>query len=604
MRNPFGRDLVLLHPPAIFDFRKRPLFLGPIADAVPSTPIFEMYPVGLTSLAAFLDRNHYNVEIVNLAYRMLRQPTFDVERYLARLSAPVFGIDLHWLPHAQGALKDAEIVRRLHPKSKILFGGLSSSYYHEELVRSPDVDFVLRGDSTEEPARQLLQALREGTSLAAVENLTWKQADGSVVVNPLSFVPATLDDVDVPAYRYLMRSLFKYRSLRNLVPCLEWLRYPVTLLLSARGCTEECAICGGSRSAYQQICARTRPAFRSPEKLVEDVRTISTFSRAPIFMVHDPRMGGFPRAQRLFSLLKTLRPANEIIFELYYPADARFFAMVADSLPAWSVELTLESPDEALRRVNRKFPWPNEVVEATMAQALAHGCRKLDVFFMVGLPHQRYADAMAIPEYCESLIQRFGADGRLRPFVAPLGPFLDPGSRAFEDPRLGYRSFCRTLDDHRKALLEDGWQRMLSYETDGMRRDEIVRATYDVAERLNVIKRRHGLIDEKTFAEVDFRLNVARLVLAGIEREDAKDPEIRERLDRYIHLANQATMFGNDELKSPVSHRFRIGGAMLKSLALGLFVEMGHAAARVAGRYDVAPDPHRARAAVSHQTGA
>jgi B12-binding domain/radical SAM domain protein len=604
MRNPFGRDLVLLHPPAIFDFRKRPLFLGPIADAVPSTPIFEMYPVGLTSLAAFLDRNHYNVEIVNLAYRMLRQPTFDVERYLARLSAPVFGIDLHWLPHAQGALKVAEIVRRLHPKSKILFGGLSSSYYHEELVRSPDVDFVLRGDSTEEPARQLLQALREGTSLAAVENLTWKQADGSVVVNPLSFVPATLDDVDVPAYRYLMRSLFKYRSLRNLVPCLEWLRYPVTLLLSARGCTEECAICGGSRSAYQQICARTRPAFRSPEKLVEDVRTISTFSRAPIFMVHDPRMGGFPRAQRLFSLLKTLRPANEIIFELYYPADARFFAMVADSLPAWSVELTLESPDEALRRVNRKFPWPNEVVEATMAQALAHGCRKLDVFFMVGLPHQRYADAMAIPEYCESLIQRFGADGRLRPFVAPLGPFLDPGSRAFEDPRLGYRSFCRTLDDHRKALLEDGWQRMLSYETDGMRRDEIVRATYDVAERLNVIKRRHGLIDEKTFAEVDFRLNVARLVLAGIEREDAKDPEIRERLDRYIHLANQATMFGNDELKSPVSHRFRIGGAMLKSLALGLFVEMGHAAARVAGRYDVAPDPHRARAAVSHQTGA
>lgn len=603
MRNPFRRDLVLLHPPAIYDFRQRPVFLGPIADAVPSTPIFEMYPVGLTSLAAFLDRNHYNVEIVNLAYRMLRDPTFDAERYLARLDAPVFGIDLHWLPHAQGAFRIAELIRRLHPTSRILFGGLSASYYHEELIRSPCVDFVLRGDSTEEPARQLLQALREGTSLTAVQNLTWKNADGSAVVNPLTFVPVTLDEVDVPAYRYLLRSLFKYRSLSNLVPCLEWLRYPITLLLSARGCTLECAICGGSRSAYRRICARDRPAFRSPEKLAEDVRTISTFSRAPIFMVHDPRMGGLERAKRLFSMLKQLRPFNEIIFELYYPADDRFFAMIQESVSTWSVELTLESPDEDLRRINGKFPWPNAIIEDTIDKALAHGCRTLDVFFMVGLPHQRYSDALAIPDYCESLIRRFGADGRLRPFVAPLGPFLDPGSRAFEDPGFGYRLFSRTLDDHRKALMENGWQRMLSYETDGMKRDEIVRATYDVAERLNGIKRRYGLIDEPTFAEVAAHLSIARLVLAESERNGAKTPETQEQLNRYIQIANQATMFGNDELKSPVRHRFRIGSAMARNLALGLLAEIGHAAARVFGRYDVAPDPHRARTIVSSQSG-
>jgi hypothetical protein len=42
MRNPFRRDLILLHPPALFDFRTRETFLGPVADAVPSTPMFEM----------------------------------------------------------------------------------------------------------------------------------------------------------------------------------------------------------------------------------------------------------------------------------------------------------------------------------------------------------------------------------------------------------------------------------------------------------------------------------------------------------------------------------------------------------------------------------
>ena len=149
MRNPFQRDLILLHPPAIYDFREKPTFLGPVADAVPSTAIFEMYPIGLTSIAAFLEHNHYNVQIVNLAYRMLRDPRFDVAARIARLSTPVFGIDLHWLPHVQGSLKIAEMVKRLHPKSLVLFWGLSSSYYHDELIRYPFVDFVLRGDSVE-----------------------------------------------------------------------------------------------------------------------------------------------------------------------------------------------------------------------------------------------------------------------------------------------------------------------------------------------------------------------------------------------------------------------------------------------------------------------
>ena len=74
----------------------------------------------------------------------------------------MFGIDLHWLPHAHGALAIAEIVKRLHPDAKMLFGGFSSSYYHEELIRYPQVDLVLRGDSTEEPLAVLMGALEKG----------------------------------------------------------------------------------------------------------------------------------------------------------------------------------------------------------------------------------------------------------------------------------------------------------------------------------------------------------------------------------------------------------------------------------------------------------
>lgn len=593
MRNPFRRDLIFLHAPSIYDFRGKDVFLGPIADAVPSTGEFEMYPVGLTSIASFLEKNHYNVQIVNLAHRMMRRSGFNVERYISRLEATVFGIDLHWLPHAHGALAVAEMVKRLHPHSYVLFGGLSASYYHAELIGYPFVDFVIRGDSTEEPVRQLSQALREGSPLEAVENLTWKRADGSVVINPLTFIPTNLDYVDVPDYRYAMRSVFKYGNLVNLIPYIEWMRYPLTMILNSRGCTQNCSVCGGSASAYRQIGHRSRPAFRSPEKLAADARTITSFSRAPIFMVHDPRIGGMTRCREIFAQLASLDLPNELILELFFPADGELFAMVENSVGSWSLEITIESHDEELRRVNGKFPFSNEMLEATIAGALAHGCRKLDLFFMVGIPHQTYGQAMAAVDYYRHLLDRFGEGGKLHAYVSPLGPFLDPGSRAFEDPRLGYRVRYRTLEEHRQALAQLSWKEMLSFETEAMSREEIALASYRVAGELNELKYKHGLIDAGTYAAVSRSLAAAEAVLSEIDRAAGLPADERAAalamIRGQIQTANGAALCGVDELKWPLSRRFHVGGALARGLVGGLLREFRHTAARLVGRYDVAP---------------
>jgi hypothetical protein len=53
MRRP---DVVLIHPPSVFDFRERAIFYGPIRDVIPSSPVFEMDPIGFLTLAAFLRR--------------------------------------------------------------------------------------------------------------------------------------------------------------------------------------------------------------------------------------------------------------------------------------------------------------------------------------------------------------------------------------------------------------------------------------------------------------------------------------------------------------------------------------------------------------------
>ncbi|MEA2033127.1 MAG: cobalamin-dependent protein, partial [Euryarchaeota archaeon] len=142
--------LILLHAPAVYDFRKYPIMYGPIADGVPSTPLFEMYPIGFVSILEHLGRNGIEVRIINLAARMLDSDTFDAEKLIRKLKPHAFGIDLHWLPHTQGSLEVAKICKRYHPDIPVIFGGFSATYFYEELIRYPTVDFIIRGDSTEE----------------------------------------------------------------------------------------------------------------------------------------------------------------------------------------------------------------------------------------------------------------------------------------------------------------------------------------------------------------------------------------------------------------------------------------------------------------------
>ncbi len=134
------------------------------------------------------------------------------------------------------------------------------------------------------------------------------------------------------------------------------------------------------------------------------------------------------------------------------------------------------------------------------------GCKRIDLFFMVGLPHQDYASVMETVNYCGSLLARYGSNGnrdRVLPLLAPLAPFIDPGSGIFEDPeKYGYRFFYRTLKEHRQAMLMPSWKYSLNYETKWMTRDEIVKATYDGALALLAIKERYGAIGERNAATV------------------------------------------------------------------------------------------------------
>jgi B12-binding domain/radical SAM domain protein len=552
-------DVVLVHPPSVYDFRQKTILYGPVSDLVPSTTVFEMYPVGLTTIAEYLERHGYQTRILNLAVRMLREPRFDPEKALAKLNPKAFGIDLHWLPHAQGALEVAKIIKKYHPDTPVIFGGFSATYFEQELCGYPQVDFVVKGDSTEEPVLELINRIVRGREIDDVPNLTWKDGSGQVRSNPITHSPQNLDHV-LMDYSYVVQSVVRDRDMASYIPFRNWLDYPITAAIMVRGCMHNCVTCGGSSYTFRRIFNRDCPAYRSPHDLAQDIKGISNFSRGPIIIIGDIRQPGMEYAHQLLDELRGSR--NPFILEFFQPASREFVQEIAASIPNFVLEMSLESHDPQVRRAFGKT-YTNEDIEATMSYALDAGCRRLDVFFMTGLPQQTPASVEATVDYCEHLLKQF-PDGRLFPFISPLAPFLDPGSMAFDEPeKHGYRLRSRTLEEHRQALLQPTWKHIINYETNWMTADEIASSTYKAGIRLNRLKAQYGLIDHDQADITEARIYKAMELMEEIDHilatEDAEErAKHLQELKAQVDEVNLSTVCEKSELDLPVKGLLRI----------------------------------------------
>ncbi|MHB8895591.1 MAG: TIGR04190 family B12-binding domain/radical SAM domain protein [Candidatus Geothermincolia bacterium] len=558
-------DLVLLHPPSVYDFRKMLVIPSPMADLVPSGPFFEMYPIGFSFLGEYLERHGMKVRVINLAARMLSEPDLDVELLIKKLDPRAFGIGLHWLPHAHGALEIARLCQKAHPDTPVIMGGYSASIYHQELMEHPEVDYVVRGDSAEEPLRQLMTAVRDpGTEVSSIPNITYRGNGASGVVStPLDFVPRDLSHLG-DNYAFMVRSAVREMDPRGIKAFKGWWSYPVSAVLTVKGCLNNCAFCGGSARAMGACFGRKGLALRDPADVATDVSSLASITGAPIFVIGDIRQPGEDYAGEVLDRLARLDIRNHVVLELFKPAPRDFFERAGRALPHFDLEMSPETHDDTLRRLAGK-PYTALAVEQNVEWAVDCGCGKFDVFFMIGIEGQTPASVMDTIAYCGELLARFGS--RVNPLIGPLAPFLDPGSIAREEAAShGYRVLLHTLEDHRRALEEPHWRDLLGYDTQWMSRQDIVDATYDALLELNRIKSLHGHITPEYAGSLDRFLKDGVALLARLDRaragedENLRDAELVSIKREADALLRRGEMV-KDELLWPVEgRRFRYGG--------------------------------------------
>ena len=330
-----GYDVVLIHPPSIYDFRKRTIFYGPVALTVPeSTRQFIIPPVGMLSIAEYLDRNGYKVLVDNVGERMLASEGFRRRgAHLRGLSARVYAIGLHWCVHSQGAIEIARLCKRLHPEAMVVLGGLTATVFHEEIVREYDfVDAVIRGEA-EKPFLALMKALDQGEKLDAVPNLTYRDGAGAVRSAPLMKPSTDLDEFDFTRLDLLepREAIFPARHALSLVH--THLARLLSQLRHLRGLGLQLPDPPGQGASRHS---------EAPREIAEDLRRLSGQGVQNVFLFQDPRMGGKEYCSRLLSTLQNeTLGLKQLTMELFGPADEEYIKalskigvpVVSDHLP-------------------------------------------------------------------------------------------------------------------------------------------------------------------------------------------------------------------------------------------------------------------------------
>lgn len=484
--------LILIHAPAFYDFRKRYAYYGPISDVIPSSPIFDMYPLGFVSLVSYLEKQGHQVDIINLASMMLSKNGYDVENRLKKLKTDIASIDLHWLVHAQGSLEIARIIKENNPDIPIVFGGLSSTYYWHELIRYPQVDYIVLGDTTEVPMNKFLISLEKDLPLDGVPNLVRKK-DGQVKISKISYVPEKVPFID---YETLARKLIRKRNWREWLPYASFLSAPITAIFTLKGCTFNCVTCGGSRFSYNTFFNRHQLALKDPQDILREVKIISDYTKVTIFFVGDLRLTG--NFQKIIHLLKSEKIENPLMFEFFTPPSLSILKelrTVSDGDVL--LQISPESHDEKIRMTFGR-PYSTKSLLKFVENSKKLDFKRLDLYFMIGLPGQNYESAVKTAEFAGNLV-----DVNVDAFIAPLAPFIDPGSIVFENPeRYGYTLLFKSLEEHRNAFYATHWHEFLNYETSLMSREIIAKASNAAIIKLAELKHEKGKLTDEEFSHI------------------------------------------------------------------------------------------------------
>ena len=215
-------------------------------------------PLGLAFLAAVLEREGYDVEILDALLLGVRFPR--LEKILRKKRPDVVGISTY-TPTRYECFRTADVVREtLGGDVKIVFGGPHASAVPEDTLEEvKSADFIVRGEG-EYSFLELIETLKNGGDPSKVLGISGR-LNGAIFHAEDRPNIEDLDALPMPARHKLPMNRYGTRMPSTM--------RRIATVLTSRGCPARCIFC--TRDWMSR-----KPRYHSPQRIADEVEEVLT----------------------------------------------------------------------------------------------------------------------------------------------------------------------------------------------------------------------------------------------------------------------------------------------------------------------------------------
>ena len=224
--------VLLINPPY---FNSKYKFIGLVAP-----------PLGIAYIAAVLEENNIDVEIIDAAALEMSWETLETE--IKRISPGLVAITA-LTPTIDKAMQTAELAKKTCPQATVVMGGYHPTFNHQEILEREYVDVVVMGEG-EYTLLDLVETLDEGGDLKNVQGIAYEG-----IVTPPRPLIEDLDELPFPARHLLPMDHYKILNMK----------LHTATMISGRGCPMHCSFCASAALHGHQL------RMRSPENVVDEM---------------------------------------------------------------------------------------------------------------------------------------------------------------------------------------------------------------------------------------------------------------------------------------------------------------------------------------------
>lgn len=470
-------------------------------------------PMGVFALADLLAREGRKVRILHAGLEWILDRNFSILEYIgAHRGIKVVFMPLFWHYQSYDVISVARKIKDRFPGIRVYLGGFTASYFAEEIVREFDfVDGVVKGYA-EEPVRIICDRVLDRSAqhgdpdLSGVPNLVLPErlktgpAGGGNAAKTGCYVTSQRE---FDALRFTNLAL-----LENYGQYVKWFSFPLAysknlspsenLKLTnmgltmfpvevGRGCSTSCAWCAGSAPNQRRMNHGPLVLWRAPEKVADSISEALSFGYKTLAVCFDPEPEKQQYYLELFDVIRRRGIKCGLYFECYALPGAGFIESFKKTfeLERSVVAISPECGDEAVRRKNKGFYFPNEEFYGTLGALELNGI-KTDIFFTMGVPHENINTLFKTREMILKIHKTHKNIGRMMTW----GIQTEPGSPMFENPS------AHGIITDRKSFLD--FYRIHS----GLHSDTYSALGYSVADYF---------LDKKTYSPAEFSERMMRL---------------------------------------------------------------------------------------------